>query len=77
MKRAIITGMEGRAIYNYGIFRDCIEFYAPGTVCTLSDPEEIRTIKTWIKEARSFAKNKNEVCTYIEYMLEHGQYETA
>ena len=75
--KTIITGMEGRAIYNYGIFRDCIELYAPGTVCTISDPEEIKTIKSWIQTARKFAKNKPEICTYIEYMIDYGQYETA
>ena len=67
--------LGSNAIYNYGIYRDCIELRCGGTVITVSDSDEIAEIKRWIKRAKVFAKNKCEVCTYLEYMLDFGQYE--
>lgn len=75
MNNVIITGIDGRAIYNYKLYASCIEFYSPGTVCTITDENEIKKIKTWIKQSKQFAKNNAEICTYLEYMIEYGQYE--
>ena len=72
-----ISGIEGRAIYSYHVFDNRIELHHPGTICTYTDPEEIQIIKQWIREAKRFAKNNSEICTYLEYMIDYGQYETA
>lgn len=72
---AIITGLNGLAIYNYNILPDCIRLSNPGGFCLITSPDEIRIFKRWIKEAKSFAKNTNEICSYLEYMLDFGQYE--
>ena len=75
--KTFINFIPGRAIYSYHILSDCLELHCPGTIVTYTDSKEIQTIKQWIKEAKSFSKNKSEICTYLEYMIDYGQYETT
>jgi len=74
-----IDGLEGYTINNYYIRRDCIELVGCGSITTISDTEEMDTIKAWIKDAKRWlpddSARKYRICNYIEYMLSEGQYE--
>lgn len=60
-------------IYNYHIFKDHIDFILPGSIMTLIGPEEIKEVKEWITEAKSWATKdstfKNQICNYLEFMF--------
>lgn len=66
--------LEGKAIYRVAFFRDCVEIRTGGGIITITDEKEIETLRQWEKEARAFAKTRDEVTTYIEYMIDFGQY---
>lgn len=74
-----IDGLENIVISNYYIRRDCIELVGCGAITTVSDADEVETIKAWIKEAKRWlpddSARKYRICNYIEYMLTYGQYE--
>lgn len=58
-------------IRNYAIFKHCIEFYGCGSVTTITNPEEIKTIKSWIKESKKWARNKSDIINYINYQYKY------
>lgn len=64
-----------RAITGIGIMRGKVIVRQIGGTVTITDPKECSTMIQWVREAKSFAKNRDEVCSYIEYMLDYGQYE--
>lgn len=67
--------LNGKAIWSYAIYRDCIDLRSPGNCISITDPDEIKTLKQWINEAKSFAKTRDEITSYLEYMIDIGQYE--
>lgn len=67
--------IPGRAIYSYHIYEDHIELHSPGTITTIANAEEVATLKQWIKTAKKWSKNNSEICSYLEYMIDYGQYE--
>ena len=75
---AIIDGLHGLTIYNYHIRRDTLELVCPGSVITITDPAEVETIEAWIRDIKRWlpddSSRKSRICSYIEYMLDSGQY---
>ena len=68
------VSLGSKAIYGYKVCRDCIELRGCGTVITVYG-EEKDELMGWIKQAEKYAKNRSEVCSYLEYMIDFGQYE--
>lgn len=75
MENTVINMPRGFVIYNFCIKDNIVEFLAPGSVLRITDPQEVGIIKQWIKEAKGFAKCRDEICSYLEYMFDFGQYE--
>ena len=63
------------AITRVDILKNTFVIHQIGGTITITDPKEVCTFIRWVREAKSFAKNRDEVCTYLEYMLDYGQYE--
>lgn len=63
------------AITRFDILKDTFVIHQIGGTITITDPAEVVTLIRWVREAKGFAKNRDEICTYLEYMLDYGQYE--
>lgn len=62
-------------ITRFDILKDTFIIHQHGSTITITDPAEVVTLIQWAREAKRIARNRDEVCRYLEYMLDHGQYE--
>ena len=62
-------------ITRFDILKDTFIIHQNGSTITITDHAEVVTLIQWAREAKRIARNRDEACRYIEYMLDHGQYE--
>lgn len=60
-------------IYNYHIYGDHIELTCPGSICTITDPEALNELRSWIKEADRWTPHNTDytshICNYLEIKI--------
>lgn len=62
-------------ITRFDILKGTFIIHQHGSTITVTDPAEVVTLIRWTREAKRIARNRDEVCRYLEYMLDYGQYE--